>query len=141
MHLREKCIQQKHTNTYHTQTRTHSHANSPSPLSLHTSVPLLLRKLKTTTINSVCFPDEGAAKRFGNQFKDAGFDIIICGKVFFIVYVRFHIFMYVAEDMSITIYIISLTCECIYTAYKYCRYYYKLYLYHIIRLVQVQSRG
>ncbi len=30
---------------------------------------------------AVCFPDDGAAKRFGSQFKSLGFEIIICGKV------------------------------------------------------------
>ncbi len=29
----------------------------------------------------MCFPDAGAAKRFGNLFNDRGFEIIICGKV------------------------------------------------------------
>lgn len=51
--------------------------------SLHSSVPLLLDKLKgLKTIKTIAFPDDGAAKRFSSVFKKAGYlDIIICGKV------------------------------------------------------------
>eukprot|EP01035_Chromulina_nebulosa_P017980 gene17980-23612_t len=49
--------------------------------SLHTSIPLLISKLPSASINAICFPDEGAAKRFSSQFKKQGYDIIICGKV------------------------------------------------------------
>jgi hypothetical protein len=54
--------------------------NSTIP-SLHTTLPLLLKKLSTTSINTIAFPDAGAAKRFGHYFHDDGFEIIICGKV------------------------------------------------------------
>lgn len=49
--------------------------------SLHSSIPLLLKRLSFTQISAICFPDDGAAKRFGSFFKEGGFDIIICGKV------------------------------------------------------------
>ena len=49
--------------------------------SLHSAVPLLFARLKRTTIRSVAFPDEGAAKRFSKVFTNAGFDVIVCGKV------------------------------------------------------------
>jgi phosphoribosylpyrophosphate synthetase len=49
--------------------------------SLHTSIPLLLKRLVFSSVNAICFPDEGAAKRFASHFKKAGYDIIICGKV------------------------------------------------------------
>ena len=47
--------------------------------SLHTTVPLLKPRLDANGITSICFPDDGAAKRFKSFFKT--FDIIICGKV------------------------------------------------------------
>jgi len=49
--------------------------------SLHTSVYTLLKRLSGTEITTVCFPDEGATKRFSALFIDAGFDIITCSKV------------------------------------------------------------
>jgi hypothetical protein len=49
--------------------------------SLHTTLPLLFERLKTTNITSVAFPDAGAAKRFSHLFNEDGYDIIICGKV------------------------------------------------------------
>lgn len=49
--------------------------------SLHSSIPLLLQRLIFSPVNAICFPDEGAAKRFGSSFKKAGYNLIICGKV------------------------------------------------------------
>ena len=49
--------------------------------SLHTATVLLFDRLKSTKISVVAFPDDGAAKRFGKVFMNAGFEIIICGKV------------------------------------------------------------
>lgn len=49
--------------------------------SLHSAVPLLFQRLESTTITSICFPDDGAAKRFRSFFIDKGYEIIICGKV------------------------------------------------------------
>ena len=49
--------------------------------SLHTSVPLLYSRIQSTSIKSVCFPDDGAAKRFSAAFRNLGFEIIVCGKV------------------------------------------------------------
>ena len=49
--------------------------------SLHSAIPLLLERLKSTNITAIAFPDDGAAKRFGRTFKSAGFEeIVICGK-------------------------------------------------------------
>jgi hypothetical protein len=51
---------------------------------MHSTIPLLLRRLKTYTtktgerFNCIAFPDDGAAKRFGYLFE--GFDIVVCGK-------------------------------------------------------------
>jgi phosphoribosylpyrophosphate synthetase len=49
--------------------------------SLHTSIPLLFTKLSTMGVSSACFPDEGAAKRFGKIFREAGWELVVCGKV------------------------------------------------------------
>jgi len=49
--------------------------------SLHTSVPLLIERLKGTGVHTVAFPDDGAAKRFGSFFLSIGFNLITCGKV------------------------------------------------------------
>ena len=55
--------------------------NSTIP-SLHSALPLLLQKINSFPFRcKVAFPDDGAAKRFGSYFKDAGFDIIVCGKI------------------------------------------------------------
>jgi len=49
--------------------------------SLHSAIPLLLKRLKETNITAIAFPDDGAAKRFSRFFKSNGFnEIIICGK-------------------------------------------------------------
>lgn len=49
--------------------------------SLHTAVPLLLKRLQSSGVQAVVFPDDGAAKRFGILFKDSGLEKIVCGKV------------------------------------------------------------
>jgi phosphoribosylpyrophosphate synthetase len=49
--------------------------------SLHTTIPLLFKKITTSSITTVAFPDDGAAKRFGSMFSKYGLEIIICGKV------------------------------------------------------------
>eukprot|EP01039_Chlorochromonas_danica_P010566 gene10564-11707_t len=49
--------------------------------SLHTSVPLLFRKMTTMGVQCACFPDEGAAKRFGKIFREAGWEVVVCGKI------------------------------------------------------------
>lgn len=49
--------------------------------SLHSSIPLLLHRLKSSNISAICFPDDGAAKRFSGYFKKIGYEIIVCGKV------------------------------------------------------------
>lgn len=48
--------------------------------SLHTTMPLLVEILKYTKIDCVSFPDDGAAKRFGEFFDGLGFEIVTCGK-------------------------------------------------------------
>jgi hypothetical protein len=48
--------------------------------SMHTTIPLVLERLSQLGCK-VAFPDDGAAKRFGKQFKDRGMDVIVCGKV------------------------------------------------------------
>jgi phosphoribosylpyrophosphate synthetase len=53
--------------------------NSTIP-SLHSTIPLVLNRLNDLSCK-IAFPDDGAAKRFGQLFKDRGFDIIVCGKV------------------------------------------------------------
>ena len=42
---------------------------------------LCIDTLRDTDIRSVVFPDDGAGKRFGSQFRHMGFNIIVCGKV------------------------------------------------------------
>lgn len=51
--------------------------------SLHSAVPYFIQQiLSKTNINAVAFPDEGAAKRFTQAFKEeGGYENIICGKV------------------------------------------------------------
>lgn len=48
--------------------------------SLQTCIPLFCERLSSTGINTVVFPDDGAAKRFGDMFKSTGFDVVVCGK-------------------------------------------------------------
>lgn len=48
---------------------------------LYSCIPLICNKLKSTTINTIVFPDDGAAKRFGDLFKYNGYQIIVCGKI------------------------------------------------------------
>lgn len=47
--------------------------------SLHSTIPLIFDLLKSNSITTVVFPDDGAAKRFKSMFKS--FDVVICGKV------------------------------------------------------------
>ena len=54
----------------------HGHAIA----SLQTTIPLLIQRLRTTHINCIAFPDDGAAKRFGFMFQGLGFEIVTCGK-------------------------------------------------------------
>ena len=49
--------------------------------SLHSTIPLLLDRLKSTPTTCIVFPDDGAAKRYGSVFKKEGFEICVCGKV------------------------------------------------------------
>lgn len=49
--------------------------------SLHSSVPLLIERLKGSDVSVIAFPDDGATKRFGGYFAKLGFDIVTCGKV------------------------------------------------------------
>lgn len=49
--------------------------------SLQTAIPLLKAKMKATNIDCVAFPDDGAAKRFGEMFGDIpDLEMIVCGK-------------------------------------------------------------
>uniref|UniRef100_A0A7S4Q0L7 phosphoribosylformylglycinamidine cyclo-ligase n=1 Tax=Alexandrium monilatum TaxID=311494 RepID=A0A7S4Q0L7_9DINO len=55
--------------------------------SLHSTVPLLLRVLRAEqrsdadAVTAIAFPDDGATKRFGKPFLEAGFPVVTCGKV------------------------------------------------------------
>mmetsp|Transcript_33340 Transcript_33340/g.92130 ORF Transcript_33340/g.92130 Transcript_33340/m.92130 type:complete len:770 (-) Transcript_33340:131-2440(-) len=55
--------------------------------SLHSTVPLLLRTLRAEkladaeAVTAIAFPDDGATKRFGKPFLEAGFRVVTCGKV------------------------------------------------------------
>jgi len=60
------------------QNRFYLHNNAIA--SLQTTIPLLKSRLKSTPINCVAFPDDGAAKRFADLFTDLGLQIVICGK-------------------------------------------------------------
>jgi phosphoribosylpyrophosphate synthetase len=60
------------------QNRFYLHGNTIA--SLQTTIPILIRRLSTTNIRCVAFPDDGAAKRFGGMFSDQGFTIVTCGK-------------------------------------------------------------
>jgi ribose-phosphate pyrophosphokinase len=54
--------------------------NGNAVASLHTAIPLLKKRLKTSEINCVAFPDDGAAKRFGIYFENMDIEKIVCGK-------------------------------------------------------------
>ena len=60
------------------QNRFYLHGNAVA--NLQTTIPLLIERLKTTNIDCIAFPDDGAAKRFGAMFKGLGFEIVTCGK-------------------------------------------------------------
>lgn len=60
------------------QNRFYLHGNAIA--SLQTTIPMLIERLKSTNINCIAFPDDGAAKRFGAMFKGLGFEIVTCGK-------------------------------------------------------------
>lgn len=61
------------------QNRFYLHGNAVA--SLQTSVPDLIKELKGAEINCIAFPDDGAAKRFGDMFIGLGFEIMTCGKM------------------------------------------------------------
>ena len=54
----------------------HGHAIA----SLQTTIPLLIKKINTTNINCIAFPDDGAAKRFSYMFEKLGHEVVTCGK-------------------------------------------------------------
>mmetsp|Transcript_30035 Transcript_30035/g.35684 ORF Transcript_30035/g.35684 Transcript_30035/m.35684 type:complete len:336 (-) Transcript_30035:16-1023(-) len=58
------------------QNRFYVHGNTIA--SLQTAIPLLTQRISNTNIDTVAFPDDGAAKRFGTLFPD--YPIIVCGK-------------------------------------------------------------
>ena len=60
------------------QNRFYLHGNAVA--SLQTTIPLLIKELKTSGVDCIAFPDDGAAKRFGSMFKGLGFEIVTCGK-------------------------------------------------------------
>jgi len=60
------------------QNRFYLHGNAIA--SLQTTIPLLIEKIKTSNIDCVSFPDDGAAKRFSYLFKKLGYEIVTCGK-------------------------------------------------------------
>eukprot|EP00546_Thalassionema_frauenfeldii_P009885 CAMPEP_0178919072 /NCGR_PEP_ID=MMETSP0786-20121207/14214_1 /TAXON_ID=186022 /ORGANISM="Thalassionema frauenfeldii, Strain CCMP 1798" /LENGTH=332 /DNA_ID=CAMNT_0020592923 /DNA_START=223 /DNA_END=1221 /DNA_ORIENTATION=- len=63
------------------QNRFYLHGNAIA--SLQTAIPLLKEKIKSTNINGIAFPDDGAAKRFSEVFHDMHcrhLEIIVCGK-------------------------------------------------------------
>lgn len=60
------------------QNRFYLHGNAFA--SLHSAIPLLKSRMKSSNIDSVAFPDDGAAKRFSALFSDMDVDFIICGK-------------------------------------------------------------
>lgn len=61
------------------QNRFYLHGNAVA--SLQTTIPLLKERIKGSDIDCVAFPDDGAAKRFGELFNDMDLEIVICGKV------------------------------------------------------------
>jgi len=61
------------------QNRFYLHGNSIG--SLKTSIPLLYPAMLLHGVDCVAFPDDGAAKRFGEMFNHLGVEIVTCGKV------------------------------------------------------------
>jgi ribose-phosphate pyrophosphokinase len=61
------------------QNRFYLHGNSIA--SLQTAIPVLITELQRTSIDTIAFPDDGAAKRFAHMFDHTGFAVVICGKV------------------------------------------------------------
>lgn len=49
------------------QNRFYLHGNAIA--SLQTTIPILIERLKSTDVDCIAFPDDGAAKRFGSMFK------------------------------------------------------------------------
>jgi phosphoribosylpyrophosphate synthetase len=64
--------------------------------SLHTTIPLLLRRLSVTNIDCVAFPDDGAAKRFCHMFQELGIIYI---------YIIFYIYIYIIFIITLTMYL------------------------------------
>lgn len=60
------------------QNRFYLHGNSIA--SLQTTIPMLIDRIQSTTIDCIAFPDDGAAKRFGAMFKNLGLEVVTCGK-------------------------------------------------------------
>jgi len=60
------------------QNRFYLHGNAVA--SLQTAIPLLKERLKSSGIDCVAFPDDGAAKRFSTLFYDMDVEIVVCGK-------------------------------------------------------------
>lgn len=60
------------------QNRFYLHGNAVA--SLQTAIPLLKERIINSDIDCVAFPDDGAAKRFSEMFKDMDLEIIVCGK-------------------------------------------------------------
>lgn len=60
------------------QNRFYLHGNAVA--SLQTAIPLLKRRLRTSNVNAIAFPDDGAAKRFSSLFEDMEMEVIVCGK-------------------------------------------------------------
>lgn len=62
------------------QNRFYLHGNAVA--SLQTAIPLLQNRLRSTNIDAVAFPDDGAAKRFGPFFAEKlpHLSLIVCGK-------------------------------------------------------------
>jgi len=48
--------------------------------SLQSCIPLFRERLRSSPITTIAFPDDGAAKRFGDMFTGSGFRVIVCGK-------------------------------------------------------------
>mmetsp|Transcript_13123 Transcript_13123/g.22302 ORF Transcript_13123/g.22302 Transcript_13123/m.22302 type:complete len:383 (+) Transcript_13123:401-1549(+) len=60
------------------QNRFYLHGNAVA--SLQTAIPLLKERILASNIDAVAFPDDGAAKRFGELFQDMELELIVCGK-------------------------------------------------------------
>uniref|UniRef100_A0A6U6F7J0 Phosphoribosyltransferase domain-containing protein n=2 Tax=Odontella aurita TaxID=265563 RepID=A0A6U6F7J0_9STRA len=60
------------------QNRFYLHGNAVA--SLHSAIPLLKERMEKMNINSVAFPDDGAAKRFATLFSHMEVEIVVCGK-------------------------------------------------------------